>query len=88
MHVAALVFARNAGVEPDLTIWPELERALLFGPLSPISFRLQGPDALAHAPAKTELAAAAFGAIMTENFTDEEEGIRQLLKLRPVQTAA
>jgi dimethylaniline monooxygenase (N-oxide forming) len=88
MHVAALTFARNAGVEPDLTIWPDLERALLFGPLSPISFRLQGPDALPHAPAKTEAAAAAFGAITTGDFTAEEESIRQLLKLLPVQTAA
>jgi hypothetical protein len=88
MHVAALTFARNVGVEPDLTVWPDLERALLFGPLSPISFRLQGPDALPHAPAKTEAAAAAFGAIATEDFTAEEDGIRQLIKLCPVQTAA
>ncbi|API52091.1 dimethylaniline monooxygenase [Rhizobium leguminosarum] len=88
MHVAALTFARNAGAEPDLTIWPDLERALLFGPLSPISFRLQGPDLLPHAPAKTKAAAAAFGGIITDDFTPEEEGIRQLLKLRPVQTAA
>ncbi|XKM39249.1 hypothetical protein A4U53_023585 [Rhizobium ruizarguesonis] len=88
MHVAALTFARNAGVEPDLTAWPDLERALLFGPLSPISFRLQGPDALPDAPPKTKAAAAAFRAIITDDFTAEEEGIRQLLKLRPVQTAA
>ncbi|CAN7431579.1 flavin-containing monooxygenase [Neorhizobium sp. LjRoot104] len=88
MHVAALVFARNAGVEPDLASWPDLERALLFGALSPISFRLQGPDALPHAPAKTAVAAAAFGAITANDFTAEEESIRQLLKLRPVPTAA
>ena len=88
MHVAALTFARNAGVEPDLTIWPDLERALLFGPLSPISFRLQGPDALPHAAEKAAKLAAAFGAISTEDFTPEEEGVRQLLKLHPVQSAA
>jgi len=87
MHVAALTFARNAGVEPDLAMWPGLERALLFGPLSPVSFRLQGQDALPQAPEKTAELAAAFGAIATDDFTPEEEGVRQLLKLRH-QTAA
>jgi hypothetical protein len=56
-QVMALQFARLAGVEPTLSRWPELERALLFGPLSPASFRLEGPDALADAPQRT-LAAA------------------------------
>jgi hypothetical protein len=63
MHEMALLFARNAGVEPDLTRWPELNRALLHGPLSPNSFRLQGPDALEDAPMRTAADAAAFGAI-------------------------
>jgi len=88
MHIAALTFARRAGVEPDLTIWPDLERALLFGPLSPISFRLQGPDALTHAPERVEALAAAFGAITSETFTPEEESTRQLLKLRPTAFVA
>jgi len=73
MHVAALIFARNAGVEPDIDHWPELERSLLFGPLSPVSFRLRGLDAQADAPAKTLAAAAAFGAIEDDRFTPEEE---------------
>ncbi|HEY5410212.1 MAG TPA: FAD-dependent oxidoreductase [Caulobacteraceae bacterium] len=46
MHAVALRFARLAGVEPDPRAWPGLERALLFGPLTAMSFRLQGPDAL------------------------------------------
>jgi hypothetical protein len=46
MHVAAILFARAAGVEPQLERWPELARALMFGPLSAASFRLGGRDAL------------------------------------------
>jgi dimethylaniline monooxygenase (N-oxide forming) len=61
MHSMALLFARRAGVEPDPERWPELRRALLSGPLSPVSFRLEGPDSLADAPARTAAEAAAFG---------------------------
>jgi len=50
LHVAALMFARAAQVEPDLERWPELARALMFGPLAPVSFRLSGRDALVDAP--------------------------------------
>ena len=46
MDLAALTFARAAGVEPNLDNWPQLRRALLFGPLAPSCFRLEGPDAL------------------------------------------
>lgn len=63
MHELALDFARRAGVEPDPGQWPELERALLFGPLSPMSFRLQGPDSLADASEGVQRAAATYSAI-------------------------
>ncbi len=46
MNLVALTFARAAGVEPRLENWPHLRRALLFGPLAPSCFRLEGPDAL------------------------------------------
>ncbi|HXV29333.1 MAG TPA: NAD(P)-binding domain-containing protein [Sinorhizobium sp.] len=88
MHVAALTFARNAGVEPDLAQWPELQRPLLFGPLSPVSFRLEGPDADPGAPAKMRSAAAAFGAIQDDCFTPEEEALRRLVGSRATRTAA
>ncbi|MGR9172217.1 flavin-containing monooxygenase [Rhizobium sp. KDH_Rht_773_N] len=87
MHAAALVFARHAGVEPDLARWPQLKRALLFGPLSPASFRLQGPHALADAAARVEAQAAEFGAITSPDFTAEELAIRNLLALDPLQAA-
>ena len=48
-HAMSLLLAREAGVEPDLSRWPELARALLFGPLSAVSFRLSGPDSLPEA---------------------------------------
>jgi dimethylaniline monooxygenase (N-oxide forming) len=79
MHVLALLFARNAGVEPDLGRWPDLERALLFGPLSPISFRLQGTDSLEDARELTAFAAASFGAIRSPEMNEEERGLRDLV---------
>jgi hypothetical protein len=63
MNVAALTFARAAGVEPDLAAWPALERALLFGPLAPSSFRLSGHDALPDAAARFAAESAAFGCL-------------------------
>jgi dimethylaniline monooxygenase (N-oxide forming) len=47
-HMGALTvqFARHAGVEPDLERWPELRDDLLDAPLTPVSLRLQGRDAL------------------------------------------
>jgi dimethylaniline monooxygenase (N-oxide forming) len=73
MNLAALTFARAAGVEPHLENWPELRRALLFGPLAPSCFRLEGPDALPDAPARFARAAAAFGAITSNEMTKREQ---------------
>jgi len=87
MQVLALLFARNAGVEPDLSRWPDLERALLFGPLSPVSFRLQGPDSLEDAPALSAAAAASFGGIRSPELNDEERGLRDLV-MRSVASRA
>lgn len=72
MNLAAVTFARAATVEPDLDAWPELRRALLFGPLAPSSFRLDGPDALSDAAARFARDAAAFGAITTNTLTERE----------------
>ena len=72
MNLAALAFARAAGVEPHLENWPQLRRALLFGPLAPSCFRLEGPDALPDAPARFARDAAAFGAITSNELTDRE----------------
>lgn len=81
LHTLAVTLARAAGVEPDLRDFPHLERALLFGPLSPVSFRLHGPDRLEDAAARTMAAAEAFGAIRGEGFTSDENRMRDLLGL-------
>lgn len=72
MNLAALTFARAAGVEPHLDNWPHLRRALLFGPLAPSCFRLEGPDALPEAPVRFLRDAAAFGAITSNELTERE----------------
>ena len=73
MNLVALAFARAAGVEPRLENWPHLRRALLFGPLAPSCFRLEGPDALPDAPARFARDAAAFGAITSNELTEREQ---------------
>jgi hypothetical protein len=65
MNVATLQFARVAGVEPSLERWPRLATALLFGPLTPVSFRLEGHDALPDAPARVLAEAETFGCVTT-----------------------
>jgi thioredoxin reductase len=87
MHAMALLFARRAGVEPDLTRWPDLQRALLFGPLSPISFRLQGPDSLLDAAARVAADAAAFGAIASPQLTSEEQNVAHMISGRSMAAA-
>ena len=72
MNLVALMFARAAGVEPHLDNWPHLRRALLFGPLAPSCFRLEGPDALPDAPIRFVRDAAAFGAITSNELTERE----------------
>jgi dimethylaniline monooxygenase (N-oxide forming) len=54
LHMPSLMmeFAGEAGVVPDLQRWSELQDDLLHGPLTPISFRLQGRDSLLEAAAK------------------------------------
>lgn len=68
-HVAALLFSRAAGVEPDLRQWPGLARALLFGPLTPMSFRISGRDSLPDAPQKFAEEVQLFGCMMSSEFS-------------------
>lgn len=80
MNLAAMTFARAAGVEPNVDDWPRLRRALLFGPLAPSSFRLQGPDALPDAAVRFARDAAAFGAITTNEMTEREQRYLAMLQ--------
>jgi hypothetical protein len=79
MHTTARVFATAAGVDPDVAAWPGLARALLFGPLTPSSFRLSGRDALPDAAARVERDAAAFGAVPTPVLTGDQRAQLQAL---------
>jgi dimethylaniline monooxygenase (N-oxide forming) len=72
MHALATLFSGHAGVEPRPAAWPALERALWFGPLSPASFRLTGPDAQPDAPTRAVAAARSFNAIVEAGLTPEE----------------
>jgi dimethylaniline monooxygenase (N-oxide forming) len=80
MNLVALAFARAAGVEPRLQNWPHLRRALLFGPLAPSCFRLEGPDAVPDAAARFARDAAAFGAITSNELTAREQMYWSLAK--------
>ena len=72
MHLMMLLFAREAGVEPDLAHWPELARLLLFGPLSAISFRLSGPDKLPDAAMRIVEDAQALAGGANPRFSTDE----------------
>lgn len=80
MNLVAVAFARAAGVEPNPDDWPQLRRALLFGPLAPSCFLLEGPDALPDAPARLARDAATFGAITSNELTDRERRHLSLLQ--------
>jgi dimethylaniline monooxygenase (N-oxide forming) len=83
MHLLAIRFARLAGAEPLPAQTPEIARALLFGPLTATSFRLQGRDALAGAAAGVAAEAARFGAITDPSFTAAERNqLRRLADAR------
>jgi dimethylaniline monooxygenase (N-oxide forming) len=72
LHVAAILFSRAAGVEPELERWPELTRAFLFGPLSAVSFRLSGRDSLADAAERYANEIRAFGCMPSNKLTPIE----------------
>jgi hypothetical protein len=79
MHELAMMFARAAKVEPHVERWPQLARALLFGPLLPVSFRLEGRDALPDAADRVLAEARLFGAITDAQYTPQErEQLRAL----------
>jgi cation diffusion facilitator CzcD-associated flavoprotein CzcO len=68
-HAAALLFARSAGVEPELERWPDLARPLMFGPLAPVSFRMSGRDSLPDAPQRFANEVKTFGCMPSNELT-------------------
>ena len=72
MHTISLMFAREAHVEPDLSEQLALARALLFGPLTSVSFRLSGPGSLTDVAAQITEEARAIGTVLSPQFSNEE----------------
>jgi hypothetical protein len=79
VHDMVLLFSQAAGVAPDLVKRPELAKALLFGPLSPVQFRMDGHDKLPDAAARFAEAVAEFGCVTNLQFeTHELKGLEML----------
>jgi hypothetical protein len=74
-----MLFARATGVEPNLGQWPELGRGLMFGPLTPASFRMTGRDSLPDAPARFAEEIKAFGCMSSDQLTPMQAGQLQAL---------
>ena len=72
MHIMSLMFAREAGVEPNLSQYPALVRALLFGPLTSASFRLSGPDSLPEIATQITEEARTLRTVVSPEFSSEE----------------
>ena len=68
----ALLFAQSAAVEPELHRWPELPRELMFGPLTPTSFRMSGRDSLPDAPKRFATESQAFGCVKSGEFAPDQ----------------
>jgi len=73
------MFAREAHVEPDLSQQLTLARALLFGPLTSVSFRLSGPDSLPDVAAQITAEARAIGTVISPRFSTDELTKLQIL---------
>ncbi len=78
-HDMVLLFAQAAGVAPDLVKRPALAKALLYGPLSPIQFRMDGHGSLPDAAEQFARAVAEFGCITTTQLTPPERGGLEML---------
>jgi hypothetical protein len=91
MNVVSLQFARAAGVEPSIERWPHLAMPLLFGPLSPASFRLEGRDALPDAAARVAADAKAFGCVSSQGPTaaqfEQLEALASASRSEPLRAA-
>ena len=70
----AVLFARAAGVQPELERWPNLARPLMFGPQTPVSFRMSGRDSLPDAPHRFAEEVKAFGCMPSNQLAPMQIG--------------
>jgi hypothetical protein len=75
----AVALSQEAGVAPDLAARPEITRHLLFGPLAPAQFRLDGHGRRAEALALYKQAIGSFGGDTSPVSTAEEFGDLRML---------
>ncbi len=75
VHILARKIAADAGFEAQLDQHPDLAREILFGPVSTVSYRLDGPDALDDAPERVRRAARAFGVVPEPEFSAEQRSL-------------
>jgi hypothetical protein len=78
-HDLALLFAAAAGVAPDIAGRPHLARALMFGPLAPAQFRLDGHGSRPDAEQRFAEAVAAFGRDTSPDLAPEERAGLEML---------
>lgn len=79
VHDMVQLFAQAAGVEPEMLKRPELAKALLFGPLSPVQFRMDGHGKLHDAAERFAEAVAEFGCVTNLQFDPHElKGVEML----------
>jgi hypothetical protein len=75
----AVALSQEAGVAPDLAARPEITRHLLFGPLAPAQFRLDGHGRRGDALDRYQQAIGAFGGDTSPVPMDEELRELQIL---------
>jgi dimethylaniline monooxygenase (N-oxide forming) len=79
LHDLAITLASDAGVLPQLDTRPEITRALLFGPLAPAQFRLDGRGSQPEALDRYKQAIAAFAGDVSPAPTPEQLGLVTML---------
>jgi hypothetical protein len=73
----AALLAGELGVEPDVASYPELAEGLIFGPLAPARYRLQGHGSKPEAEALLHAALTDFGPFPPAA-TEQVEGLREV----------
>lgn len=75
-HALALLLAEEMGIAPDVLARPDLAEPLLFGPLLPARWRIDGPGARPDAPARFAAQVATSPRVATT--AADVEGLRRL----------
>jgi hypothetical protein len=84
----AMLLSQQVGVTPQLHKHPEIAKALLFGPLAPSQFRLDGYGRREEATKTFAAAASAFGCITSPDLNDAQmAGLAMVARAMPEDTS-